>query len=218
MRALSITTTWVARQPVDTVARLAGDLQECVAALLRLAGSRHLPLASGQTSSYWNFHAPESVDLQLWEIPVEGGSALGSAMPTVILPTLPVLRFLRRASQAVVRAMPLLTDLSSARALDELSRLQYWVDAIDQLFMDSFAKQSLLNTKLGLLEEMKGLHSDSGDDGLLFAFLDQADAPETYRYLDDEGVQYEDENEDGNEVTVESLAPNEDSESSDGRL
>ncbi|TQV90266.1 hypothetical protein IF1G_11025 [Cordyceps javanica] len=92
------------------------------------------------------FKAPQSADLQLWEIPVEGGSALGGVMPTVVLPTLPILRFLRRASRAAVRAMPLLTGPSSTHAVHELNRLQYWVDAIDQLFMDLSAKQGLISS------------------------------------------------------------------------
>ncbi|KAJ6787384.1 hypothetical protein PWT90_10532 [Aphanocladium album] len=197
---------------------LAADLQKCVAALLRLAGPRHLPLASGQPSCYWNFQAPQSAGLQLWEIPVEGGSAFGGVMPTVVVPTLPVLRFLRRASRAAVRAMPLLTGPSSTLAVHELNRLQYWVDAIDQLFVDPSARQGLISTKLGLLEEMKSLHGDSGDNGLLFTFLDQKDTPQTYRYLDDRDVPYAGENENSNKVTLESLAPDEDSESSDGSL
>ncbi|TQV90142.1 ankyrin repeats (3 copies) domain-containing protein [Cordyceps javanica] len=41
-------------------------------------------------------------------------------------------------------------------------------------------------------------------------FADQKDAPQTYRYLDDRDVPYADENENGNKVTLESLAPDED--------
>lgn len=69
---------------------------------------------------------------------------------------------------------------------------------------------------------MKSLHSDSDDNGLLFTFLDQADAPQMCRYLDDEGVPCAGENEDGNKVTVERVTlgtmDNEDSDSSNGSL
>lgn len=210
VRTLSVTTTWVARQPSDTILRLAGDLQRCLAGLLRLAGPRHLNLPASQPPSTWNFSDPDSVDLQLWEVPVESGSACEGTMPTVILPTAPVLRFLRRAGQAIVSAMPLRTIPSSTQVQEELDRLKYWVHAVGQLLDDSSSRRSLFGAKFRLLEETKSLQDDSGHDGLLLHFLDQTEAPQTCTYLDAEDPQDEEDEED---ITVyssgESTANNE---------
>lgn len=164
-----------------------------------MAGPRHLSLPGSPPSGFWNFNDPDSIDLQLWEVPVESGSPHGGATPTVILPTLPVLNFLRHASRAAVGAMPLLTEPPSAQARGELCRLQEFVNVIEQLFEDPSGKRSLIITKLRLLEEIKSMHNGSGDDRLLFEFLDQAEAPQTYRYVDDRALHEGDESADEDE-------------------
>lgn len=202
IRELSVTTSWVARLPADVVLRLAGDLTTCQSNLLRLTAPCRL---NGEDATspvaHWNFNDPESSALRLWEVPIECTSTLGEAMPTIILPTKQVLRFLTRASRAAVNVIPQLGGAEFEEARVKLRRLKGWTDIIESLLENGANRSCLLSTKLDLLEEVKGWHEDAGSDGLLLQFLNQAEPPQTRTYRDDADAAEVDTSNTGDETT-----------------
>ncbi len=180
VRELSVTTSWVARQPADVILRLASDLESCQSNLLRLTTPCRLkgPEATAP-DSIWDFNDPESAALQLWEVPLECAAVDGSMLPTVILPTAPVLRFLMRASRAAIAATPSLSGSGFDIAREALRRLRGWTDIIGSLLENGTNLECLTSVNLSLLEEVKSWHEDTGSDALLLKFLNQAKAPQT---------------------------------------
>lgn len=180
VRGLSVTTRWVARQRPDVVERLADDLTSCQSDLLRfITPSRLNGVDAASPVNIWDFNDAESEALQLWEVPLECNAIRGDTMPTVILPTARVLRLLLRTSRSVIAAAPSLNDVAYEAVHGKLRRLKGWADIISSLLEVSANRECLINPKLGLLEEVKSWHEDTGSDALLLRFLNQAQAPQT---------------------------------------
>lgn len=187
-RALNVTASEVAASPPDVVYELASELVACHKVLLGMVSRQRLqPDGRRQAIECWDFNSPASADLGLWEAPVEISGSCQWTVPTVVLPTAPVLRFLVRTSRAALGATGLSAGLAFRAAREALDRLRGWVEVTERVLSSRENKRCLVDERLGALEEAKEWRRDASSDELLLRFLDQADTPQTRTVLETRG-------------------------------
>lgn len=110
-------------------------------------------------------------------------------MPTIIMPTMPILLFLAKAGRAVIGQSAVLEGAHIREAGAKLSRLRDWLQIAEGLIRVRGNRRCLVSTKLGVLEEVKSWYEDISSDDLLLQFINQAEAPQTCVYDDGEHEQ-----------------------------
>ena len=190
VRELRVTASWTSAQPPGVVLQVANHLLTCIRGLLYIAGPFCIDDEVKDPTPpqyYWDFNQSESSDLGLWEVPVEGVTSRWVNMPTMLMPTIPILLFLTRAGRAIVGQHVIFEGVQFREAHENLRRLRRWVDIAEGLVGIRANRRCLLSTKLGALEEVKGWYGDISSDDLLLQFINQPAAPQTCLYVDGEG-------------------------------
>lgn len=100
-------------------------------------------------------------------------------MPTVVLPTSRILRFLTAASPAAMGATALLTGPAFLDTREELVKLRRYTEVAELVLNTGENRRCLFTDRLSALQNAKDWRRDGTIEDLLLQFLDHADAPQS---------------------------------------